>query len=274
MFAKLLKYEWQANRGLLGLLTLGAVGIGALGTGILLLLSNLDFEAMDSNPAMILLMMALIMTLGMFLLALGVYVIAVNIILLVRFYKHHFTDEGYLTFTLPVKTEHIYWSSALNITIWSIISTVVVLAVILLSISIGVGDISILEEIFSVYRELFDMMGMGVGTILVNGFTLLATGAFGLTMPLACITAGAVLAKKHKVLAAIGVYYGVSFVLSIVSTVITFVPTILMVTAEDMQTIETLTNLTSGLNGLLYAGLAVAAYFLTIHLMKKKLNLP
>lgn len=48
------------------------------------------------------------------------------VIIVSRFYKNMLGDEGYLTFTLPVKTESIVFSKLITATIWQIVLTVFV----------------------------------------------------------------------------------------------------------------------------------------------------
>ena len=122
MFAKLLKYEWKATSKLLGVLSLAALGVGVVGTSVLkiLVVSFADgigdglegFIPVILIPAMIMIVFALI-----------AYAFGSVIILMYRFYKNKFTDEGYLTFTLPVNSHQIFLSSLLNMLIWLMIIT-------------------------------------------------------------------------------------------------------------------------------------------------------
>ncbi len=278
MFAKLLKHEWRASRGVLGVLTLCVMGMGLVGALLIRGLNSFDYEAMEANPMLSLVLAGMSTALGLGVLALAVYAVAVAVILLYRFYKNKFTDEGYLTFTLPVKAEQIYWASALNILIWSVISAVAVAAAVLLAVGIGAGDLSALYEMcvdfLELYTELFELLQLEPLTAVLAVLTGLASAALGLALPLACITGGAVLAKKHKILAAFGVYYVVNMIISTVSGVISALPAVLLVTAETAEAMTLYTNFSMGLSLLLTAALAVAAYCITIHLMKHRLNLP
>ena len=47
-------------------------------------------------------------------------------IICAHFYRNLMTDEGYLTFTLPVKTSEILWSKLITAMLWTIISVVVI----------------------------------------------------------------------------------------------------------------------------------------------------
>ncbi len=274
MFAKLLKHEWKSSWGVLSVLTLSAAGVGVLGAILLAVLNNFDYDSLDYQPFLSLVVFGIVMTLGLCMIALGVYLVAVQIILLYRFYKNKFTDEGYLTFTLPVKTEHIYWSSILNMLIWTVLSSLTVLAVVILAVLVGVGDWNALVEILEGFEMLLSILEFYPGTQVLSVLTILVSVACGLALPLACIAGGAVLAKKHKILAAFGVYYAVNFILGIVSSVISFMPTVFLMAGSPNMSADAYMNLSMGLTTLLMAGLTVASYFITIHLMKHKLNLP
>ena len=54
------------------------------------------------------------------------------IIMIGRFYKNLVTDEGYLTFTLPVKVTEIVNSKIIIAVLWTIISAILILASILI----------------------------------------------------------------------------------------------------------------------------------------------
>ena len=127
MFSKLLKHEWKANWGLMSILTLAAVGVGILGTIALRVLVNYGDAITQSESVLVLLLFPLSTLVFVSYMGIAVYVAAVGFVLMYRFYKHKFTDEGYLTFTLPVKTNHIFLSSGLNMVIWTVIAFLVAL---------------------------------------------------------------------------------------------------------------------------------------------------
>ena len=74
MFRKLLKYEWKANAGLLGMLSLAAVGVGVLGTIILRVLVNYSDEISSSRVPAVLIFIPLGLLLAFCFLALMVYI--------------------------------------------------------------------------------------------------------------------------------------------------------------------------------------------------------
>jgi hypothetical protein len=285
MFSRLLKHEWKANAGLLGLLSLAAAGIGVLATVVLRILVNtsgsLWWEAEEGLGVI------LVVALGMFLLfavvALSVYAIAVQVILLYRFYKNKFTDEGYLTFTLPVKPTQIFWSSFLNMLIWLVISALVVFAVVFLAVLFGTAEHGLVNtDVFDAMKELLELVWeidwqmllqeqYSIPYLVVLGLTFLVTPFYALILPMACITAGAVLAKKHKILASFGVYYVVNFVVGIITSVASVAPTILMMNSSEP---EGYYLMSLAIQLVISLALTLGAYFFTIHVMKRKLNLP
>lgn len=282
MFSRLLKHEWRANSGLLGLLSLAAGGIGILATAILRFLLNAPASWDDFVPEALADMIGVAMYVFLFFaaVALSVYAVAVQIILLYRFYRNKYTDEGYLTFTLPVTPAQIFWSSFLNMLLWLVISMAVVAASIFLVVFVGTAQeglfnwkiLEILEHALRIFTwEYWEAISTAHATtyIVLAILKALLAPFYALAMPLACITAGAVVAKKHKILASFGVYYVVNFVVGIMNSVAALAPHILFLNDGAIN------GVISGVFQLsITLGLTVGAYCFTIHTMKKKLNLP
>ncbi len=274
MFAKLLKHDFKANAGLLSLLAGCALGVGCVAAVILRLLTTY-WDSIMSKDEYILLLIPAFLFLFFAYLAVIFYSAASQYILLFRFYKSRFTDEGYLMFTLPVKTSHIFLSGAVNQLIWSAISIVVVFAS--LAIAIGLGpawtpEVAeearwILNDMQSVFTETLTP-GYGLSTILY----MLVAAVYGVVTSLSAVVLGSTVAKKHKVLAIIGILIGISMVTSTITGIISGIMQILMFTSDAyFSLVMTLTPLIS--SGVLLL-ITVGGYFLSIHLMKKRLNLP
>ncbi len=281
MFAKLLKHEWKASWATLGIITLSILGLSVLATVDLRLMLNIDL-ATDNGAFASLLTMACGLFLFAYAVALVVYAVGTQFVLLYRFYKNKFTDEGYLTFTLPVNVHQIFWASFVNMLIWLAISVVTVAAAIVVVLLFGTAQEGLVNtEIFSGIGNILqgvvelpweDLLG-GDTTYLVVVYCLqLLAAPFGLIIPMACITMGAMVAKKYKILAAFGIYYGVSTAAGMVSSVLTMLPSALV--AVNGGDVVTQMNVTMTVSLLLSMGLTVGAYFLTTWIMRRKLNLP
>ena len=94
MFAKLLKYEWRATRGFLGLLSLiclSAALVGGLSMRYLVWVSELDTQ---EDVAIVLSVLTMIFAF----IAIVICCVAMELYAVWRFYKSRFTDEGYLTY--------------------------------------------------------------------------------------------------------------------------------------------------------------------------------
>ena len=96
--------------------------------------------------------------------------------------------------------------------------------------------------------------------------SLTVTGIIGalseLIVMMLAVTIGALVAKKHKILAAVGVYYGISILQS-------FALTFANLSVVDKQTVLGLFSVTS-LTSLV---IGIGGYFLMHYLTDKKLNL-
>jgi hypothetical protein len=135
-----------------------------------------------------------------------------------RYYKNLFSGEGYLSFTLPVTPAAHLWVKSLTVIAIEIITIVVIL----LSVSvITAGDV--LTEVFKAIGYLCGRVFESVGAhfwfyIAEFIFLLLITSLTSIMMFYFCITVGQ-LAKKNRVLAAVGVYFGLYILSQVVSTI-------------------------------------------------------
>ena len=285
MFSKLLKHEWKANWGLMSILTLAVVGVGILGTIALRVLVNYGDAITQSESVLVLLLFPLSTLVFVSYMGIAVYVAAVGFVLMYRFYKHKFTDEGYLTFTLPVKTNHIFLSSGLNMVIWTVISFLVALLMYAMMLLCGTAQEGLFNddivEAFSSLGIFIDEIGeeftelMGAGFVPLLILNVLVVPLFSTVIAMTCVTLGAVVAKKHKILAIIGISYGVEMVLSILLSVVTYLPLFIAAIIDpSMESPMLYITLTLILTFLLQAGITVGGYFLSTRLMKNKLNLP
>ena len=284
MFSKLLKHEWKANWRLLSILSLAAIGAAVVGTIALRVMVNYGDRLSESNSFLNLLLLPLGLLVFVSFLALVVYAAAVLFVLLFRFYKNKFTDEGYLTFTLPVTNHQIFLSSAVNMLIWSVISVVLVILLFVVMILIGTStsgfiNMELIRELRSL-KFILPEMAEAYSEILGDSYgiltliSILISPVYNVVLAMTCITLGAVVAKKHKILAAIGIYYGANTVLGILSSAITTVPSLLFIGNDGLASSDLYFTLTMVAQLLIYAAVIVGGYFLSTKLMKNKLNLP
>ena len=269
MFAKLLKYEWKATWHYIGILCLGAVVASLMGGGAMRYLVKLSEQAEEFDGT-VLEIVSVFLLMGAFL-AIAACAIGGFAVLLVRFYRGRFTDEGYLTFTLPVNTHQILLSSLVNTLLNLLLLTAVVLAsgMVLLLIGISAEQIA-WEEL----RQALPQIREGLAKIFTLQVmkilgTMAAAGIAGILWEIIClmlaITLGALAAKKHKILAAVGFFYGIQMAVGIVQT-----GTMLSAVVESGESAFYRAMLWPTVMHLV---LAAAGYFLMWYLTDRKLNL-
>ncbi len=155
---------------------------------------------------------------------------ATFVVILHRFYTNFFTDQGYLTFTLPVNVVNLLWSKILSALIWLFVSVVVSS---LGSIIVTMGaDNAFIDFDFTNTMPywILALSTLGAGESLGDNVTMLL-GVFASTAMivsfllmayLAC-TLGAVVAKRHKILCGIALFLSIWCVVSIISGVFSIV---------------------------------------------------
>ena len=275
MFAKLLKHEFRATGKMMLLLSALALGMGAAGAGVLrFLVYCFSQPKAPEGVILVLLISGTFLMVGMFL-SLFAYLIGVEIYLLVRFYRNKFTDEGYLTFTLPASSHQIFASSYVHFifsSLWA--SLVFFLSLIILLVfgtaTEGLVSWAVLKEIGNGFEEIFFIMRTAWnGSEWLYVINMVVSLFAGPMLVMCAITVGAVVAKKHKVLAAIGVYYGAGMAISAIQGV--FSGAALLVELTYYGNYELMLVLPE----LILQGVTlVGGYFLSTYLMKNKLNLP
>lgn len=151
-------------------------------------------------------------------------VIATVVYLAVRIQKNLFSDEGYLTHTLPVKPTQILWSKVFVIWTWSVIDFICVMISVFTLITYKDTLPEILKGASTFFGTLFGSFGFT--NWLEEVITLLAglSQYFGF-YPLLLLFAMCLgnLFKSHKIMGTLLSFFGLNTVLSFLSTMITFI---------------------------------------------------
>ena len=274
MFAKLLKHEWRSTREMLGILcliSLGASLLGGLTMCYLFYVSSHDGGGNDALEILSVLFMIAAM------IALAVVGVAAVVVYMGRFYKSRFTDEGYLTFTLPVNTHQNLLASLVNTAVGMVLMTLVICACGVLWLAIAFAGVEGFYQTLGLHgQELWqrgweavrELLGQIPGTVLVKGVLSTLTGAINsLVMLMLAVTVGSLIAKKHKILAAVAVFYGIHVLISIA--------TAFLMSANDVLSDGALAAMSGffGRTALLMTALSLGGYFLMYWLVDRKLNL-
>ena len=227
MLKKLLKYDLNAIWKLWVALSIAVVGMSLITS--LIVRSTIELSMIDENSfgMVISALSAGFMVFGLVMVWSGILLIT-PIMCYIRYYKNFFSDEGYLTFTLPVRRRDLYLSKVANIFIFNVGNVLVTIAAVLIMMLVipPAEGSSVIN--FAAYEAVGDLLtiiwdGIGAWTLVYSLLFILFLAVLSLCeigMIHLCITVGATVAKKHKVLAGVGIYFGSTFILSSVSQVI------------------------------------------------------
>ena len=268
MVKKLIKHEFTAMGRLLLPMYIILLGLSVITRIILFFENDSVIYSIISGSAIFVLALGLV--------AGTMYTVVSSII---RFYKNLFSKEGYLTFTLPVTVEaHLF--TKLLVAVVSYLSS---FAVIFGAFCIATSG-ELLVEIFKAADFLFGKAFESLGANLIIYIAEIIVYALvsccsGFMLYYACMCIGQ-LAKRSRVLLAIGVYFGYYYITQIL---VTLCMVLFSVFAESDFMIDLSMWIYNNaiLAGHLFlialisgAVIMGAVYYLIAHsIMKKKLNL-
>lgn len=212
MFGKLMKAEWRASRRVIGALCAVVLISGAL----LGLMGNVLLREGTGSwqlPDFVNVLFSLLSMTAM--LAVTLSLAASVFYVLWRYYRSRFTEEGYLTYTLPVNNHQLMLSSILASVLEILLVGLATVAAMAMAFGIFAAELPWNEVdqglVWSRFRELLSLRPVAGDVLLVLLNMVLMGLATLLTLMLA-VTIGATAAKKHPILLAIAVYYGLSLV--------------------------------------------------------------
>ncbi len=275
MLKKLLSYDFKAifKYWWIGALTtLVLSGVGA-GCGSIL-------ETEKELPGSVI----VFATIGMVLVVLSIFafILFSELLVYVRFYKHLFTDEGYLTFTLPVKRHQILSSKLISGFVCGLMTLIVAAAdaaiIILTTFRKDIFYDGWYPDFINGVKELvadFGGVNFVIQIIEVIIFSLLAL-ALTILFTYLCITFAGAISKKSKLASAILIYYGATSVSSIFMYMFYFfgVDAVYGWMYDLPRNTEVMLYPLFLLLAIFFtAMLSVAAYTLNYRLLDRKLNL-
>lgn len=274
MLGKLMAYElralWKPAAVMLAVMVVaGAAGIGCLGaTQVLSEVARSGSGAvaapMSGNATVALFMAALFCGFLVWAAAAALYVFVA-----MRFYRTMFTDEGYLTLTLPVRAGTLimakFWVAYLLLAAFSLVA-LLMYALMVLAIS---GDTAAVAGVLSIMGGWGAFVADGdVASVLGGIVNTLVTCAYALGLAFCSLTLGAWWARRHKVAAAVGVYLAAGWAIALVFSIAGVVAMAGSVAYWDVAlTVVSLAQTLANI-GVAVGGLALAA-----HLVRTKVDL-
>lgn len=198
MLAKLMKHELNANSRLLVPLYLILLSIS--------LVNRFVFNMKDYNTVVTIIKQFSIVAYGISMVA----VIVVTVLyMIIRFYKNLLTDEGYLMFTLPVKTHQLITSKLVLTLFWTIISILAIPISLFIAFAtpetLPIAADIIKGALASMYRE----FGSD-GTLMFTSFILICLVSIASYILLVYVSiAVGQLFTKHKIIGSFAAYMGI-----------------------------------------------------------------
>lgn len=213
MFGKLMKAEWRASRRVIGALCAVVLISGAL----LGLLGNLLLRESSGSwqlPGFVNVLFSLLSVAAV--LAVALSLAASVFYALWRYYRSRFTEEGYLTYTLPVTNHQLMLSAILASVLEILLVGLATVAAVAMAFGIFAAELPWNEVDWGLVGRRFEELLHGlrpvVGDVLLVLLNMVLMCLATLLTLMLAVTIGATAAKKHPVLLAIAVYYGLSLV--------------------------------------------------------------
>lgn len=278
MLRKLIKYDFKALSRYL--IVIHAMLLITAVLGRLLFVGRLMSDpGRLSNAGAIATIIGIIIYVILFMTA----VFGTMLMIAICFYKNLYSDEGYLTHTLPVTRGQLLISKTVSGSVWMLLD----MMMIILSLFILVLTRPVLDSFSSSWDELLSAMGFpastGYGKILLAFAVLFIVSAVGnVVLIYVSITIGQ-LFSNHRVLGAVVVYFVINTIVSIICSIAGTVYSMSsFIHAADESSFVMMVN--DGVIYQVYARLflfslvleiilAIGAYTVTYLLMQKKLNL-
>ena len=288
MLKKLMKHDFRALSRTLFPLQIGVLGGGLLATLLTALTIRLGENSSSVGSSALLRQIVMgISAMASVLIGVAVMASALVTLLLIcnHFYRSFLGDEGYLTFTLPVPTSKLIWSKLLTGMLWTLINGVVIMVTLLIFSVFGTTSNSIANgEVLQAFRMFFtDILPQASQyvNVPIAAIETIIVGILGLASQMLeiyfAIVVGGQVAKKHRILAAIGMYLlinmGVGIISSVFMSLVTFGEGAASLALNSAQEVGTFMTTIFGWYGVLFAGLSVLFFLLSKSILKKNLNL-
>lgn len=215
MLSKLLKYDIAS--------VLKYWWIGAAISGGLSIMAGLCIFTLANPTADD--MMQFVASIGVYFAIMGMSAFSLlgTVLVFIRYFKNFFTDEGYLTFTLPVKRSDLLLSKFITAMVVNVATILVFIADVIMIYVVGDWQNNSIEKLGKFFGEMFgDLFKDGYNTIITFEVILLILALIAIAgiFMFFCITFGSTITRKAKVITSIGIFYGATSIVSILSQLV------------------------------------------------------
>ena len=220
-------------------------------------------------------------SMGLFFLAVVTVFLLTYVIIVVNFYRSMLSNEGYLTHSLPFKTTQLFHCKLICgaiVTVADALAVGLAVFIAVLPTALAFGSISdIFEVIGEMFSDLFAEFGAAFGTVLLSELLLIAISSvlLGILYPVACMCLGQ--RFKNRILASVLIYIGVQWAVQFISSFFSIFLTVFLFNYDGTYLGFTDprigTVFTAAVILLIEVGACAVCYFISRHMLTKKLNL-
>ncbi|MDE7273849.1 MAG: hypothetical protein K2N95_12435 [Lachnospiraceae bacterium] len=284
MLGKLLKYEWRGLRMPFIILLIVLASTTVLTCSVILTINPKYDETVTWFSTM-----ALMLSIFLYYFGFIGCIIGIVLVVAIRFYKTCYTDQGYLTHTLPVSTKLLLSAKILAAFVTELLMILAIAASVVIIIQVTVHHVisffpdysydeftrMFMRELSYVFQDFKDELGISFGLYIVYWIIILLVSMFSNIVTIfGCVSLGQLYAK-HRVIGAILAYFAQLFIMRILSYFASL-PMYSRILTSDYNsdvTFFSLVSPTMTLTLILTILMAVAMYFVNLHMMTKRLNL-
>ena len=264
MVKKLFKHEIHAMWRSMAPIWVVLLGVSVLGRLIHLFeADNVIYDIVSSSAVLF------------YVVSLIACIVCPTVFAVTRFYRNLFSGEGYLSFTLPVTTGQHLWVK-LTVAVATEVVTLIAAALSVIVVTFGDLTVEIGKAIWYLFKMSVKEWGAHFPLFAVEFVLLLLVAlTMGILLFYCCICIGQQI-TKHRVLGAVGAYFGIYAIEQVIGTIFVIVASFMdweslgiWVFEHPFATIHI--GLCSGI--VLYAACGVLFFAVSHWLMSRRLNL-
>ncbi len=277
MLGKLIKHEWRALKNPFIIFLVVLILTTALSCITLLFINPAYNEVVMGFSAILSFCMFMLYYMGLIVCSIGS-----NIMIAIRFYKSCYTDEGYLTHTLPISSKQLLLGKTITYSLFSLVMGALMVLSVFVIIFVAIAHFGSFADFsgFPAYAEINAGFREEFGIGIVPFILLLIVYCIGASIANIIIITGCVsigqLMTKHRILGALLAYFAFYMIVQIISTFAAIPMSTSILKAElagDTLTMWELMGPLYLIIGGIYVVIAVIMYFVNLHMMTKRLNL-
>lgn len=221
-------------------------------------------------------------SMGLYVMVITAAIVMTFVIIVQRFYKNLFTDEGYLMNTLPVTNHQHILSKLLIASFWSIVCGIVITLSIIILVTNDINLFDFFRGVGNVLSQMTASETFHAWVAIIEFILLLLVSFVSSVLMIYVAIALGQLFNDHKILASFGIYIAITVALQIIGVILMLIVTSVYTSSGfdlDAWMMASEANAMLTIHGSMWlmilsnVVLGGAFYGVTAGIMKNKLNL-